>query len=326
MTRQQREDEIVARFTAPFAGTSIDLAPGDDAAAFPMRMPSGGVALVTVDGQTLGKDFTSNDDPFLIGRYAVSAACSDIGAMGGRTRAILVDLILPFGTDDSYIARLGEGVAAGAAAHSASVVGGDTEHHPDVLRLGVTCLGYVDGERIVRRTGARAGDLIAVVGAVGRPLARCVADGFVDSTAPFLEDLSLALIGAETAERADVRAGCDTSDGVLRAVAILADAGGLGFRLTADDVALDRAARSLCDRGVVTPRDFVVSHLSDHLLVYAVERSAAARLERCCQSLGVPLSWIGTFRKGEAKTILSGGREEHFAEIPEICLQGLEET
>lgn len=205
---------------------------GDDAAV--VRPPAGWLVLATdatVAGVHADLSLVGIDD---LGWKAVTAAVSDLGAMGARPSQALVTYCLPPKTD---VDLLNSGVAAAAAAYRCPVVGGDLSTSAQVV-VSVTVVGSVaDGPPPVRRSGASPGDVIVVTGPLGRSAAglRGLREG-PSAAAP--ADLAAAhrrpvarLAEGEVARLAGAHAMMDVSDGLSIDLDRLARASGVGVRL-----------------------------------------------------------------------------------------------
>ena len=140
------------------------IGPGDDAAL--VSTPDGRVVAsvdVMVDGVHFRTDWASGEQ---IGARAALAAMADIAAMGAAPTALLVGLSAPPSTSTELIAAIGRGLNEEAVKAGAGVVGGDLTRS-EVLTIAVTVLGDLRGAEPVRRSGARAGDVVAVTGRLG---------------------------------------------------------------------------------------------------------------------------------------------------------------
>ncbi len=149
------------------AGAWVRLGPGDDTAL--VRSASGGV-LATTDAMVRGPDWrddwSSGSD---VGHKIVAQNVADIAAMGGVCTGLLVTLIAEVSTPLAWVLDFTSGLAAAAADAGTSVVGGDlSSAPPGTLAVSVTALGDLGGRAAVRRSGARVGDVIGVVGSLGR--------------------------------------------------------------------------------------------------------------------------------------------------------------
>src|SRR5258707_14349069 len=93
-----------------------------------------------------------------------------MGAMGAVQTAVFVGLATPGAGAVRWSEDLARGLADECARAGASVVGGDVSGADSVM-LAVTALGDLAGREPVTRSGARAGDRLAVAGRLGRSAA-----------------------------------------------------------------------------------------------------------------------------------------------------------
>ena len=141
---------------------------GDDAAV--VRAPDRRVVATTdllVEGRHFRRDWSGAFD---IGGKAAAENLADIAAMGATPTALLVGLATPGDLAVTWAEDLARGLADECARAGASVVGGDVSGADSVM-LAVTALGDLAGREPVTRSGARAGDRLAVAGRLGRSAA-----------------------------------------------------------------------------------------------------------------------------------------------------------
>jgi selenide, water dikinase len=134
----------------------------DDAAA--IEVPAGKVALQTVDFVP-----AFLEDPYAFGQIAANHALGDIYAMGGRPMAALAIVTLPFGPDDKVEEELFQMLAGGRRVlgeAGAVLVGGHTSEAAEPA-LGFAITGLGDPERLLRKSGLRAGDRLILTKALG---------------------------------------------------------------------------------------------------------------------------------------------------------------
>ncbi len=144
-------------------GGDVLVGPGDDAAV--LAVPSGQVVVSTdllVENRHFRCDWSSAED---VGHKAAAANLSDINAMGGTATGMVVGLGVPGSLPVTWVTDLARGVAEEVALTGTSVLGGDVTSSEHIV-LSVTVLGAcADG--LVRRSGARSGDVVAVCGRLG---------------------------------------------------------------------------------------------------------------------------------------------------------------
>ncbi len=164
------EFELIRRIghALPEPDPSVLLGVGDDAAAV---VPSPGMTiLLTTDTFVEGVDFDVTFSSWRqIGWKCMAANYSDIAAMGGVPRHALTTLCLPAHRTMEDVEELYAGFhdLAGHAGHPVSIVGGDLSSTDGPTVISITVSGEAAEERITRRSGARAGDILCVTGHLG---------------------------------------------------------------------------------------------------------------------------------------------------------------
>jgi len=102
-----------------------------------------------------------------LGYKSVVVNLSDIYAMNARPQQITVSLALSNRFSVEAVEELYEGIYAACRHYHVDLVGGDTTSSPRGLVISVTAIGQVAADKVVRRSGARVGDLICVTGDLG---------------------------------------------------------------------------------------------------------------------------------------------------------------
>ena len=139
---------------------------GDDAAVYePVRNR---LEVITTDAIVDGVHFDRRFVPAeAIGHRAVAVNLSDLAAMGATPRLLTLSLALPDDVSLDDFDRLVDGAIGLAERAGARVVGGNITRTPGPLIVDVTAVGSVHRRRILRRSGARAGDYVFVSGTLG---------------------------------------------------------------------------------------------------------------------------------------------------------------
>lgn len=160
------EGQILRGILDRLPASTAPVGPGDDAAV--LAVPDGRV-VATTDTLVHGPDFRlAWSSPFDLGFKSAAVNLADVAAMGARPVALLVALAMPDDTPVAFVRGFADGLAAACAelAPGCAVEGGDLTVS-DTLTIAVTALGSLDGRDPVRRSGARAGDGVYVIGELG---------------------------------------------------------------------------------------------------------------------------------------------------------------
>lgn len=142
---------------------------GDDAAVI---YPTGGdFLLLSSDMLVEGVHFIYGKiSPFQLGHKAIAVSLSDIAAMGGIPRHVLVSMAIPPKVTVAEVVDIYSGMKTILSRYSVNLVGGDTVFSP-VLTIDVTVLGESPHHSLVMRSGAKSGDIIMVTGELGKSAA-----------------------------------------------------------------------------------------------------------------------------------------------------------
>ncbi len=139
---------------------------GDDAAV--LKSPTGALTLISTDTLIEGVHFDlSYFTYFQVGWRAAAANLSDIAAMGGKPKYLLVSIGLPRTVQPSSVEELFRGAGELCRNHNTIIIGGDTTLSPDRLFISMTILGQVDENHLALRSGAKPGDGLFLTGRPG---------------------------------------------------------------------------------------------------------------------------------------------------------------
>lgn len=267
------EDELLRRiFPLLPPEPQAVLGPGDDAAVLGL---SYGTVVLTTDTMVLGQDWRDDwSSARDVGVKAVAQNLADVAAMGAVPSGLLVTLIADPATPVRWALDLAEGIGDAAAVAGTGVLGGDlSSAGPGIRAVSITALGDLEGRSAIRRSGARPGDVIAVVGTLGHAAAglRLLADGR-DGLPVAAEFIAVQrrprppLSAGPLAASAGVHAMIDLSDGLVRDAGRVARASGVDLDLDGSALNADIAliARAL---GVEEASRCVLAGGEDHSLL-----------------------------------------------------------
>lgn len=300
MTEESRPDELglINWIRARVNGSpNVPIGPGDDCAA--LRLPAGHVLLVTTDMVIAGVHFTPEDtSPFQVGHKAMARGLSDIAAMAGDALAVVAAVAAPRTMAEAYFQELFRGMMDVADRFNVSLTGGDISSGDLPLTITITAMGSAPEERIVRRSGARVGDMLMVTGDLGGSIR-----GKHLSFLPRLTEAKWLLANA------DLHAMIDLSDGLASDAAHLAHESGVGLELWEEAIPISDDAKASAEAGGLSAIDHALTDGEDYELLFAVCSRDAERLMRATNA-PVKLSCIGEVVSGSDLSVRRRGGEK----------------
>jgi thiamine-monophosphate kinase len=154
-------DEIQKRFGKYSSRILVGI--GDDAALIKASSEN---ILVTTDMMVEGIHFNLGfATPYQIGFKLVSVNVSDIFAMGGKPKFLLLNVAMNKSTDKTVFDGFFDGVGQAMSLYGLSLVGGDISASHKGISVSATIIGYA--KKYVTRSGAKRGDRIYVTGNLG---------------------------------------------------------------------------------------------------------------------------------------------------------------
>lgn len=317
------EFDLIARLIdgQPPPGERLRVASGDDAA---VTEPGDRATATTIDAVVDGVHFELPAfPPEAVGRKALAAALSDLAAMGAEPGEAYVALGVPAELSEEFLLAVGDGLAEAARREGISVAGGDLTAAP-VLSLAVCCVGYEPaGGRLVTRSGAEPGDVLAVTGELGGaagalralgvgpgPRLGSAEMGAADREALLARQLDprprfaagLALAGA------GAKAMIDVSDGLAADAGHLAAASGCAAEIELEALPLCPQLPALLG-DERRARELAASGGEDYELAIALAPDRIDPATAATEALGVHLTQVGRISEGRGVTVRDGGGE-----------------
>jgi thiamine-monophosphate kinase len=276
--------------------TGVKIGIGDDAAA--IEPTEGLVSLITTDMLVEGIHFDlSLSDPVTLGRKSLSVNLSDIAAMGGIPRQFLLSLAIPRDVPVEFLDAFIKGMLERGDQFGATLIGGDTSASPAGLVISVTVIGEQSPDLIVRRSGARPGDLICVTGTLGDAALglALLKEGERDGAAitRHLDPLPRVREGLKLAEAGIPSAMIDISDGLLADLGHILEHSGTGARLYLEKLPISAEYR---EKQPLFPEDFFLFPLSggeDYELLFTAPPAKVPALQAIFAGTGTTTTVIG---------------------------------
>lgn len=274
------------------------------------------------------------NDPYVFGQVAAANALSDVYAMGGRP--VMALNLVGFPNQSLPLSVLETILKGGAnkAAEAGVTIAGGHSIADNAPKYGLAVTGTVDPRRLVRRTGARPGDLLVLTkplgtGAITTGIDRQMAEpGLVDRVVRIMTALNDKAAAVMT--RVGVHACTDvTGFGLLGHLREMLGGGEVGVRLWASRVPVIEGASALIEAGVVPAgTHHNLRYLRDRMewddgleremklllcdpqtsggLLMAIGEEKADRLLAALRAEGVPAAVIGVFTSEKGRLQVTG--------------------
>ena len=257
-------------------------------------------------------------------RKAVVATVSDFAAKGVQPRGLLVSLGLSPPVRLSMVNEIGSGLAKGAKKYHCRIIGGETSETDDLV---IDCIGFGFSEprKILRRDGAKPGDVIAVTGDFGRTAAglrillgrkKPWPHKYSKLMSSVLHPVAKLETGLKLAQTNFVNSSIDSSDGLSWSLHEIARLSQVNMVLETIPVAPD--AKTFAREQGLDPEELALFGGEEYELVLTIKRDRFASARRRIPSLRK----IGNVKIGSGDVIARfGGRTriveprgyEHFA-------------
>jgi thiamine-monophosphate kinase len=243
------EFQLIAQLFAPLAAAPGAFGLKDDAAIIPARDDTD--LVVTTDALVEGVHFFATDPPEMIAKKALRVNLSDLAAKGSVPHGYLLALSLPASIDMPWLDSFARGLGEDQEEFSLSLLGGDTTSTPGPLSIAITAFGHVPTGTMIRRAGARPGDLVFVSGTIGDGGGGlAVLKG--EEVTPLRRDYLISRYRLPTPRvalgqvlRGIATAALDVSDGLLADLGHIAEASGVRVLIDAERIPRSAALAAL---------------------------------------------------------------------------------
>lgn len=296
------EDDLIARYFKPLATDPGAFGLVDDAA---ILKGEPGDIVVTTDAIVEGVHFLPSDPPDTIARKALRVNLSDLAAKGATPAGFVLTLALRE-ANDAWLAPFSRALGEDARTFNCPLLGGDTVSTPGPLTISVTAFGRVPPQAMVRRSTARAGDVVVVSGTIGdATLGLAVLQQRVVASDASVRDALVSRYrepqprtALADAVRAHASASMDVSDGLAGDLAKLCKASGVTAEVRLADIPLSVAAKAMLAAKVTTIETLIAGG-DDYEILCTVAEDRLASFQQAAASAEVSLTAIGMIRSGD---------------------------
>ena len=236
-------DEIVRTLGSVTQSDALLIGPGDDAAA--LRVPADQLLVSSIDTLLEGVHFPVGAPGQLVGYRALMVSLSDLAAMGAQPAFVLVALTLA-SAEVEWVTALARGMREAAIATGVRVIGGNLSKGATAINVSVH--GFAPENALLRRSGAKPGDIVYVTGELGgaaAALARADLIHIDDELDPLVARYykPQARLDAGVQLRDYASSAIDVSDGLLQDLQHLSSKSGVAIEIDSAVLPIAAGAR-----------------------------------------------------------------------------------
>ncbi len=311
------EFEQIARLYRPLTqGSREALGLLDDVAVLSCR--AGFDLVLTTDAMVAGVHFLAGEPLDLVARKLLRANLSDLAAKAAEPHGYLLTIAWPPDIGFEARTRFAAGLAEDQAEFGIHLLGGDTVSTAGPLTASVTLLGWTPGGSLVRRNGAKAGDIVVVSGTIGDAgLGLQVLKGRLEKLTQAeraklvaRHRLPMPRLALRNALRRYATAAADVSDGLLADAGHIADGSNLHVTLHLEHLPLSSGAAGWLRRqpDPATARLELATAGDDYEVVCTVPPPLLDDFVRAAKLQGTPVTVIGEVTEGAGLVASFDGR------------------
>jgi len=248
------------------------------------------------------------------GTLAIHISCNDVATSGVRPLGIMVTILAPPTASENDIRRVMEEAGEAAAALGVEIIGGHTEITSAVNRMVIstTAVGKVLKDKIVKSSGARAGDDVVMTKWAGlegtsiiaadkeKQLAGVMSQEEIEEAKAFIKQISVVEEGVTSGDFGASSMHDVTEGGILGAAWEIAESSSKGIEVYLDRIPVREVTRKLCSIFGIDPYRLISS---GSMLITAEN---GAELVKLLEKKGIPSAIIGRITE-EGRHIIRNG-------------------
>ncbi len=279
---------------------------GDDCAA--IRVAENKLLLISTDSLVEDVHFsTSYFNPSEIAEKSIAVSISDIASMGGEPKFILSTIGFPkclkpsltLNKNQTLMDGLLHGITNSCDLYNVKLIGGNVTTS-EKLFLDITVLGEVEECKIIRRSGAKVGDLVFVTGTLGDSSLGLKllkhGDGFESESIASAHKAPKPRIeiGRKLSELDLASSMIDVSDGLLIDLERITTCQGVGAEIYVQKIPLSDNYVKLISRFEDDIFKLSLTGGEDYELLFTSPKECKDEVKRLSTSAGINISEIGS--------------------------------
>jgi len=286
---------------------------GDDVSAYDLG--NGRLAILKTDMLVDKTDVPPGMTLRQAARKAVIMNISDFAAKGVKPLALLVSLGLPRNLNKKNIEEIGDGLNTGVQEYNAYLIGGDTGEASDII-ISLSVFGTTRKDRVMLRSGAKPGDIVAVTGCFGKTASglkillnglrapektrRVLVESVLLPHARLNEGIALNRSGAVTAS-------IDSSDGLSWSLQEIGRASNVGFII--NKVPIAKEVEDFAKMNKLNPFELAFHGGEEYELVLTIKPKLLEKAKKAVEKTGGKLLPIGKVTAGKRILLRINGKE-----------------
>ena len=298
----------------PAKDKNLVLGIGDDAAV--IKITPKRYLIFTTDALREGVHFDLNYYSYQeVGWKAMAANLSDVAAMGGIPTFGLISLGLPKNKKTEDVLKIYKGMNDLAKKYGCKLCGGDLFLSPEIV-ISVTLLGETEPEFLVKRSGARPGDLICVTGDLGQSqagleLLKTKKTSKPDWLRKHLKPLPRINEARKLVQTLDVTSMIDISDGFGSDLYHIAEESKVGALVFEGEIPISASLLKMTKVLRKSPLDLALSSGEEYELLFTIRNGQKEKLKHLRKKApGLKVTIVGEIkdRKEGLKILGSKGK------------------
>lgn len=290
-------------------GGRVRIGIGDDAAAIDIDDTC---LVATTDMLVASVHFPPGTKPEQIGRKAVVVNLSDIAAMGAEPLGLIFSVALPRELDVEFVKRIMKGMDSTAKEYNTYVVGGDLDESRKITIAGAA-FGLARSKELLKRSGAKEGDIVAVTGELGAAsaglkilLKKIPLEGYKKLVDAQVKPIARVKEGRVLARSGLVKAATDITDGLASSLWQIARESRVKIIIDRKKIPTNPLIKKFSHQHGFNIDDFTLFGGEDFELLFTVRTSALNRVLTALKRVGTIAAPIGHVTKGRGVFIKEG--------------------